>query len=125
MKLNNHGQALVIFVLLLPLFLLIIGYIIELGQMYITKSKYEQTINETIKYGLRHLDDALVKDKMQKMMDANIKGAKEITISDNKISITVKDQKEGLFKSFFEKTYDINITYTGYKKDNQIIIKKN
>ena len=123
MKLNNHGQTLVIFVLLIPLFFMVVGYVIELGQLHVTRIKYEQTITETIKYGLKHIDDEQIQTKMQKMLDVNIKGEKKITINDKNIKVT--SNVKGMFKVFFKDAYEIDLTYSGYIKDGKQIIKKN
>ena len=49
---DNKGQSLVIFVLLLPIIFIILSIIWELGNMQLQISQYENAIKDNIKYGL-------------------------------------------------------------------------
>ena len=124
-KLNNHGQTLVIFVLILPLLFMIIGVIVEMSNITLTRQKYESATIETIEYGLDHLDNEDVKAKMNKMLEANIKGTKEITIDNQKITIRVTDKMDGSFKKLFKDAYKIDIKYTGFIENDTKKIEKN
>jgi len=78
---NNKGQSLVVFVLVLPLIILIIAGIMEVGRLYLTKTEYENNIIETINFGLDNLDKDNVKEKMMTLLDENISGTKNIQIT--------------------------------------------
>ena len=121
---NNKGQALVAFVLLLPIMFLLFAIVFDLGSLGVAKQKYENEIKSTIKYGLNHIEDKDVKEKMQNMLETNIEGNKNIEINDKTIRINIKNKKESIFPNIIKKDYDLDITYKGYKENNQIIIKK-
>jgi len=115
---NNKGQSLVVFVLVLPLIILIIAGIMEVGRLYLTKTEYENNIIETINFGLDNLDKDNVKEKMMTLLDENISGTKNIQITNGTIDVHVTNNVEGMFtkmiKSIINKifTQSINVTTT-------------
>ena len=121
---NNKGQTLVLFVLLMPLLLLFVMVVIEMSRLYLTKSEYENVIIDTIYYGLDNLDKANVKETMNNLLDKNIKGNKQIEIKDNKIVIEVTSKIDGMYKKMFKDIYKVDMKYTGYLENNKKIIKK-
>ncbi|MCI9110452.1 MAG: hypothetical protein HFH47_01410 [Bacilli bacterium] len=121
---NNHGQALVVFVLVLPLIILIIAGVMEMGKLSLVKTEYENCITDTISYGLNNLDKDNVEEKMYLLLDKNIKGTKNIEIKDGIIKIHVTSNLEGMFSKLFKESYDINLTYKGYMLDGKNKIVK-
>ena len=121
---NNKGQALVAFVLLLPIVFLLFAIIFDLGSLEISKQKYESEVKDTIKYGLNHLNDKNLNETLKTMLDINVQGNSKIEISENKISINIQTKYKSIFPNILKKDYDINITYHGYKENNKIKIKK-
>ena len=61
---NNKGQTLAIFVILLPIILFLIAVAIDMGNFLVQKNKYEDEVKNTIKYGLKHLDDEDISNKI-------------------------------------------------------------
>ncbi len=123
MKLNNKGQSLVTVVLLLPLVILIIAAVFDIGNIMITQNKYENEIKNTIQYGLKNSKEPDIEQKIQTLLASNLKGFKEITVDENFIKIHVKDKRNGLF-STISKKQDIDITYHGTIENGKIIITK-
>ena len=121
---NNKGQALVAFVLLLPIVFLLLAITFDLGSLEVTKQKYQYEVKSTIKYGLNHLEDPNIKEKMQNMLELNTKGSKNIEINANKIKINIKTKEKSIFPNIIKKDYDLDITYTGYKENSKIKIVK-
>lgn len=111
---NNKGQTLVVFVLVLPLIMLIIAGIVEIGRLTIIKSEYEQSITDAISYGLDNIDQDNTKEKMAMLLDENIDCFKEISISDGKITVHVSGNIDGMFSKMFKKQYYIDLSYKGY-----------
>ena len=52
---NNKGQSLVIFILILPILLLLFALIWEIGNLGFTINRYETEIKDTINYVLNNL----------------------------------------------------------------------
>ena len=119
---NNKGQSLVTFILLLPIIFLLIAVTTDLGYLELDKQKYQNEIKSTIKYGLNHIDDENIKAKMENLLQTN--GTKEIEVNDKTIRITIKDKHKSIFNNIFKNEYDINITYNGYIENNKKIITK-
>lgn len=121
---NNKGQALVVFVLVLPLIILIIAGVMEMGKLSLTKNEYENSIIDTINYGLDNLDKENVKEKMTALLDKNISGTKNVEISDGVIKVHVTSNLDGMFSKLFKSQYDINLTYKGYISEGKKKIVK-
>lgn len=124
-KLNNKGQVLVCFVIMLPILLLAIALIVNLGIYGIEKRKVSNTVKDTIKYGLNHIDDDNVKDTMRDLIIQNIDdiNASDINITTNNsyIKINVAKTEKALF-SGFNNNLQIDVTYSGNISDNGIKI---
>lgn len=123
-KMNNKGQALVVFVLVLPLIMLIIAGVMEMGRLSLTKTEYEDSIVDTITYGLDNLEKENVKDKMMILLDKNISGTKNVEISDGVIRVHVTSDLDGMFSTLFKSNYEINLIYKGYIVDGKKKIVK-
>lgn len=119
---NNKGQSLVLFVLLLPLFLMIIAVVFEMGRMLLIKNEYKDAADDAINYGLKHLDDADVLSKTQRLLDANIKGESKVQIENQTVSVHISDEIEGVFSFFAKGLYQIELTYRGYNDNGKIKI---
>ncbi len=118
---NNKGQSLIIFVLILPILLLLFALIFELGNYGLTINKYEKEIKSTIEYGLDNID-SINEEKLTNLLKENIKGNINIEINNQIIKINVKEKYDNLFN--FNNKFDIDITYIGYIENNKKIIKK-
>ena len=118
---NNKGQSLVIFVLILPILLLLFALIFELGNYGLTINKYEKEIKEVIKYGLNNIE-SINEEKLTNLLKQNINGEINVEISNKVIKVNVKEKYDNLFN--FNNKFDIDITYIGYIENNKQIIKK-
>lgn len=83
--LNNKGQALVEFVLILPVFLMILLVIIDFGMIFNAKSNLENTSNDVISLFKQNNDINNLKNAFK---DYDIK----IEEVDNYYKLTVKDK---------------------------------
>lgn len=118
---NNKGQSLVVFVFLIPVIFLIIGFIFELGDYTYQKNKYENEIKYTLQYGLKHFEDENLNEKLTKLLDKNLEGNKEINISDSEIKVHVLYKPKGIYSNLFKNKFEINLTYVANKDTNKII----
>lgn len=118
---NNKGQTLVTFLLILPFVILVIALVIEIGNLEVTKNKYENEIKDTINYGLKHKDvDA---STLEALLNKNIDGNIDIKIYNNHITISVQKEVEGLFSHLFEEKFNLDLRFTGYLENNNVIIQ--
>lgn len=125
---NNKGQVLAVFIILLPIVLLIFCLLVDLGMLYLEKRTIDNNLKSTISYGLNHLDDDNIEFKMGQILKDNISDIDSlyIDIDENKIHITLVKKQPSLFEiTSLKSNYEIKISYTGYLNDNKIeLIRK-
>lgn len=120
-SLNSKGQSLVVFVVLLPILLLFMAFIFELGNITYLKNKYENEIKSTIEYGLKHQEDENLKSKLNRLLDENLEGNKEISITENSIEIHITHNPNGIYSELFKQQFEISLTYIGQFDTGKII----
>ncbi len=120
---GNKGQSLVVFVLLLPVIFILFTIIWEFGNLSFQISYYKNEVKSTIRYGLNHLSDDNLEEKLNTLIVNNIKGKSKIEIKNNTIKINIKTKYENIYSKLLHIS-DIDITYVGYKENNKLIIKE-
>lgn len=125
MKLNHKGQTLILFVLLLPFLLLVLGFLVDIGYLHIQKRKLDTTINDTLTYGVKHIETEELETKLVKLLQLNLTNIekKEILIQENRITIIVTKKIEHIFP-FLGTEENITIQKSAWKEQNQIRIIK-
>ena len=104
--LNNKGQVLVFFVLLIPVFLLILILVIDIGNLSYQKSSLNNICNLASSEA-KNIDD----NKLKEYIKLNDKTINEITISND--SINLKKNVEGILSSFVNlNIFDIEVACT-------------
>ena len=119
---NNKGQILVIFVIMLPIFLILLTFVIDLGLVSIEKRNISNNTYDCVEYYLNNKDDENIEDKIKSLLNKNINNIDNIKINntDEYIEITVSKKHKSLY-SVISNNYDIKITYKGIKESNEII----
>lgn len=106
---NKKGQVLVTFILLLPLMLLFLGFLIELGNNLITKRQINNTLNMALEY-VSEDHNFLVKEFIEDNIDDCDVQVKE---NDNIIKITVSKTNKSIFNNLLNTRLNkIRITKT-------------
>jgi len=120
---NNKGQVLVLFVLILPIFILLMGALVEIGDLLIYQKKLESKAKYTINYGLENIEDLTIKSKLQTLNQENFAGKAKITVDEEFIVVSIKEKKENVF-SFITIPLTVEFTYKGFMKGEKVIIEK-
>lgn len=118
---NNKGQTLVMFVIILPILLIVLTLVVDLGLLYIEKRNISNNTIDALEYYLDNLNDIDVETKTINLLNKNIEDI-EINI-DNKIDyveISVKKEHKGIY-SIISNNQEINVTYIGNKNNKEII----
>lgn len=91
---NNKGQSLVLFVILIPLILILFVGLIDLGNIYIERRNIDNTLNKAINYYKEGKN-------IEKFINNNIDNVEDIKIVniDNDVEITIKVNNKGIFKN--------------------------
>lgn len=125
---NNKGQSLVLFVLLIPLVLLILVLVYDIGSMILKKLELDNINKLALDYGITNISDDDITDELKKLIQKNISGINtiEISLDNEKINITLKDSIDNnisLIKDI--DMFEIKSSYVGYLSDNKKIIERN
>ena len=111
---NNKGQVLVIFLLLIPALFLMFAVAIDVGTVMTKTYKIKKVIKESIRYGLKDYDI----EGVGVLLDKNDVGEYTVT-SNNNIEIKVS----GNIKTpFTKKDYPYGYKYLGYIDNGEIKI---
>ena len=119
-KLNNKGQVLVLFVILLPILLLILLITIEVGSAYLEKTKTQNTIKETLETNLKNYDEN-TNSRINQIIDTNIKNIKTKTIftSEDEIRIDLIQTK-----TIFGRQIEIEYKYKAKLENGKITVSE-
>ena len=126
LKINNKGQSLVMFVLIIPIFLLILTLLYDLGNEIYEKDRLSNTNYLTIEYGLNNIDTVTEND-LKNLIEQNTSNLKYIyvTIEENQIEIKMeKDAKSIIGKMFNFNLVKIISHYEGKIINNQKEIER-
>lgn len=125
---NNHGQVLVLFLLLLPVLLILTTFIMEIGFSYLEKRKMEHVIQDTISFGLDHLEEEedLLKQNMTNLLKENISDLYDIrmVIGEQEIRLQVAKKGTSIFSFITGPDKIIKLTYRGKIVENKKQIEK-
>ena len=126
LKINNKGQSLVMFVLIIPIFLLILTLVFDVGNAIYEKDRLSNTNYLTIEYGLNNIDTVTEND-LKNLIEQNTSNLKYIyvTIEENQIEIKMeKDAKSIIGKMFNFNLVKIISHYEGKIINNQKEIER-
>ncbi|HHU55039.1 MAG TPA: hypothetical protein GXZ63_04395 [Mollicutes bacterium] len=125
---NNRGQTLIVFILLLPLIGLLLAFVINEGYVYIAKRALASDVKEAINYRFKlEEDDEVIYDKIQNYIYKNVDNISflDIKISNDYIkiitSINVKAELPMIIK---RNSFLITVAYEGYISDDKVVIIK-
>jgi len=123
--LNNKGQSLVMFVLIIPLMLLIMILVVDVGNTILNKQELDNINYLTIEYGLENIDKDNLEDNLINMIKINNKEIDyiDVYIKDNRISINLKKEINGTLAKRF-KLFEIESNYIGYFKNGSMFIER-
>ena len=118
--LNNKGQSLVLFVIILPILLLILILVLDVGKVITVKSELNNINDIVMDYGLSNLDKENLEEELINLVKLNKNDIDnvEVTIDNEKIYITMYEKIDGVFASFVDvPIFNIKLSYIGYIND--------
>ena len=122
-NLNNKGQSLVMFVLIIPIFLLIITLIYDVANAIYEKDRLSNTICIAIDYGLDNIND-ITKEELNDMIISNVDGLNyiDVIVNDNEIVVKASKKVKGIIgKMFHFELTTINCNYKGKLIEGKVI----
>lgn len=122
-SLNNKGQTLVLFVMLLPIMLLVMVLVFDIGKSIVEKQRLDNISFMIVSYGIEHSGDDNIEDTLKELVTLNYKDATdvEVLVKDDYVSVSLSGKVKGVFgnlvgKSFFE----VRSYYIGNINDKKI-----
>ena len=101
-KLNNKGQSLVMFIVIIPIFLLIMTLVYDVGNAIYEKNRLSNTNYMVIEYGLDNIDDVSERELIE-LIQKNIDNLNyvSVNIDDKKIEIILSKDIKGIVGKMF------------------------
>ena len=120
---NNKGQTLIMFIILIPVFLILTAIIVDVGIIEHSYQKYKGIVDESIKeFFLNNGTDSLEKTLSYNMIP---KENYEIVVEDDTVTVLVKSKIDSIFGKLINiNDYEINVNRIGKIKDGNIIIER-
>lgn len=126
--LNNKGQSLVMFVMILPILLMIIMMVIDIGKMVQRREELDSINYILVDYGLDNVDLDNLEDKLKEILGKNDKSIDIVKINIDKESLEVevilRDEVDLLILKD-NKLFRVKSDYVGRIVDNKKIIERN
>ena len=124
---NRKGQVLVMFIILLPIFFIIMTLLIDIGNLILTNNEINDVSYMVLEHCLDHLDEEDIIDTSKELLKLNNKelNIESFKIENNKVYLNVSYQVKGIISNIFNiKLFDINNKYEAYIKDDKKIIER-
>lgn len=125
--LNNKGQSLILFIMVLPILLLILIISIDVGRIIVRRQELDNINKIALNYGLDKQNDP----EIQKIIIDTIKlndntiDKIEVLIDDDKIYIKLNDTLNGLLSKIINiSKFEIESSYYGYIDNNKKRIER-
>lgn len=120
---NNKGQTLIIFVILIPILILVAALVVDTGLMTFEKERYRGIIENGIE---QYLNTGNVKET-EKIFALNDIPKEEytITVQQDQIEVSLNTSIEAIFGKIINlQEYEIKMNYVGTKEGERVIINK-
>ena len=120
---NNKGQTLILFVLLLPLLLLLMAFVIDTGMILKEKAKLDSTLRTVLKTTYKDKEEENYEERLTKLLEENEIPCTnmELERKENKIRLQIMYEKESIFgKIIGLNTYKIKSTMS-INQDERIV----
>ena len=126
MRLNNKGQSLVMFVFVIPIVLLILVLVYDIGNAIYEKNRLSNTNYLAVSYALDNIDTIDENDVIRYILkDSDNLSNISVIIENDSIDIKLDKKIKGLFsKNFDFELTDVRSEYKGIIKNNEKNIER-
>ena len=125
--LNNKGQSLILFVLILPVLIFILILVIDVGKMILLKQELSDISEIVLDYGLDKIDEDGIDKGLINLVKLNKNDIDKIDlhVEDEKIYIELEDRSDGMFSGFIDiSIFNIRTAYVGYIENEEKRIER-
>ena len=122
---NNKGQSLVTFILIMPILFLIVIMVYNIGSMVLLKNELSDINRIAISYGLDHIEEDNLVDRIGELIKKNKSDIDNISIDimDDKIYVVFEDSIDNITN--FNGLFMVKSSYVGYMDEGKKIIERN
>ena len=115
LRLNNKGQSLVMFIVLIPIVLLVFTIVYDVGNAIYEKERLSNTNYMTIEYALDNINNVNENDLIELIMKNNSNlSSISVIIENNVINIKISKNIRGIIgKMFYFDLIEARSEYTG------------
>ncbi len=126
---DNKGQTLVLFVILIPLIFVLLGLVIDIGLLTNEKNKVDNAVKDSIKNSLTTelSNNQTMEEKVVYLINSNVENIiiNKIEYKDSILYLNVSKEYKTIFARILnQKKYIIDMKYKAYIENNKVIIKK-
>ena len=125
--LNNKGQSLVLFVVVIPILLFILILVIDIGKAINLKQELNNINKIVLDYGLDNMDEDNLDVELKELIKLNNDEIDKIDIKfdNDKIYLNISCDMDLIFTSLGDLSlFEITSSYVGYIKDGNKRIEK-
>ena len=127
-KLSNKGQAFVIFIIFIPMFIMIGILVVDISNSKYEKRRLDEVNKMTIKKSLSNINSTSESEILDLFNKNNLEiDSYNISVDEenNVIKVTINKKIKGVFGKIINKDmYDIKSSYVGYIENNKVIINR-
>ena len=122
---NNKGQSLISFIFIIPIILLVLFMVYDIGKMVLLRIELDNINYLVIDYGIDKIDDSDIDNKLREMIYKNKDDIDnvEIKIEDNSLNIIIEDKLNNNI-SLIKNIFKAKSSYIGYIEDGKKKIVK-
>ena len=125
--LNNKGQTLALFVIVLPVLLLILILVIDFGKIMTLKQELTNISNIVLDYGLDNLDKENLDIELVELIKLNKSDIDymNVYLEKDKIYVEMSENSDSVFAEIVDiSIFKVKTSYVGYIKDNKKRIER-
>ena len=122
---NNRGQSLVTFILVIPIMLLIFFGLYDIGNMVILKNELRNISYIVLDYGIDNIDNDDVIIDMNALVIKNKSDIDDVSIvkdDEDKLHIVLYDSVNT--KISFSNIFKLKVAYVGYMNEDKKVIER-
>ena len=123
---NNKGQTLALFIVILPILAMLVVFIYDIGRMTLLRSELDDINYMAISYGLDNIS-SIDNNKLEEIIKKNKNDIDKISINinDGKIEILLEDNIKNNFKILSNTNmFKVKSSYYGYLNEDKKIIER-
>lgn len=122
--LNNKGQSLVLFVLILPIIFIVMMIVVDVARMILLRQELNNVSYIALDYGLEVINEEDTISKVKELINKNNSDINNVSveIKDDIIYVNLEDNVDLMFIK--SNLFMVRTSYLGYIEDDKKIIER-